>query len=163
SSPRRSARGAPSHPWQKSWPRSCGGLLVRVEGSLLGRGHLCRSRLLGWRRRGLARLGGLPGGVLLRLALGLLLRLAPRLFLGFPPRGLLGFAAGGLLRVAELLVALADDRRDRLDDQLARADRVVVAGDDELDRVGIAVRVDEADDRDTEARGLADRDRLGLQ
>ena len=44
-----------------------------------------------------------------------------------------------------------------------RTDRVVVARDHVVDPVGIAVGVDQADDRDPQALRLADRDRLGLE
>jgi hypothetical protein len=44
--------------------------------------------------------------------------------------------------------------------QRARADRVVVAGDDVVDDVGVAVGVDDGDDRDAEAVGLLDGDVL---
>ena len=46
---------------------------------------------------------------------------------------------------------------------VAGADRVVVARDDVVDAVRVAVRVDEADDRDAQALGLAHGDRLGLE
>ena len=42
----------------------------------------------------------------------------------------------------------------------AAADRVVVAGDDVVDLVRVAVGVDEADDRDLELARLLDDDRL---
>ena len=60
-------------------------------------------------------------------------------------------------------MTLGDDLADRLGDQRARADRVVVAGDDEVDAVGVAVGVDQADDRDAQALRLFDRDLLGLE
>ena len=46
---------------------------------------------------------------------------------------------------------------------VAGADRVVVAGDDVVDAVRVAVGVDQADDRDAQALGLAHGDRLGLE
>ena len=52
---------------------------------------------------------------------------------------------------------------DRLGDQRAGADRVVVAGDHEVDPVRVAVGVDQADDRDAQALGLAHGDDLGFQ
>ena len=60
-------------------------------------------------------------------------------------------------------MALGDDLADRLRDQRARADRVVVAGDHEVDAVGVAVGVDQADDRDAQALRLFDGDLLGFQ
>ena len=45
----------------------------------------------------------------------------------------------------------------------AGADRVVVARDDVVDAVRVAVGVDQADDRDAQALGLAHGDRLGLE
>ena len=59
--------------------------------------------------------------------------------------------------------ALLDRAADRADHQLAGADRVVVAGDHVVDRARVAVGVDQADDRDPQAGGLAHRDLLGLQ
>jgi hypothetical protein len=60
-------------------------------------------------------------------------------------------------------VLLGHDSRDRVHDQLAGADGVVVAGDVERDRVRVAVGVDQADDRDLQALGLAHGDHLGLE
>src|SRR3712207_7336620 len=40
---------------------------------------------------------------------------------------------------------------------------IFVAGDHVVDRIRVAVGVDQSDDRDLEARGLAHADRLGLQ
>ena len=51
----------------------------------------------------------------------------------------------------------------RVGDDGARLDRVVVAGDDEVDPVRVAVGVDQADDRDAQALRLAHGDRLGLE
>ena len=100
---------------------------------------------------------------LLGLALGLLLGLAPRALLGLGAGALLGLAAGAVLLLAEEGLALLHDVADRMRDDRAGADRVVVARDDELDAVGVAVRVDQADDRDAQALGLAHGDRLGLE
>ena len=60
-------------------------------------------------------------------------------------------------------MALLHDLADRLRDQRAGANRVVVAGDHEVDPVGIAVGVDQADDRNAQAARLFDRDLLGFQ
>ena len=98
-------------------------------------------------------------GLLARLLLGL----AARALLGLAARLLLGLLAGALLLGAEGPAALGDHVADRLRDRRAGADRVVVAGDDVVDAVRVAVRVDQADDRDAQALGLAHRDRLGLE
>ena len=58
---------------------------------------------------------------------------------------------------------LGDDIADCTGDRRARADRVVVAGDHVLDPIGVAVRVDEPDDRDSQALRLTHRDRFRLQ
>ena len=55
------------------------------------------------------------------------------------------------------------DLAERLRDQRAGADRVVVAGDHEVDPVGVAVGVDEPDDRDAQPLRFLDGDRLGLE
>ncbi len=60
-------------------------------------------------------------------------------------------------------MAFGDHPSDRFGDQRARTDRVVVAGDDEVDAVRVAVGVDQADDRDPQALGLFDSNRLGFQ
>ena len=145
------------------------------------------SRGLGWRsgrRRSLWLCGGGLCRCSLRLAAGLLLGLLASLLLGFLASLLLGFLPGALLRLAagtllgllalalqtgalllgaEHVVSLRDDLADRLGHRGARADRVVVSGDHVVDPVGIAVGVDEADDRDPQALGLAHGDRLGLE
>src|SRR5437764_4064272 len=54
-----------------------------------------------------------------------------------------------------LLLTRVDPVGDRAHDQVAGADRVVVAGDDIVGLVGIAVRVDERDDRQSEPACLA--------
>ena len=78
---------------------------------------------------------------------------------------------GHLLR-RHLALAGRDAVGDRLHDQAARADRVVVAGNDVVGLVRITVRVDERDDRHAETASLAhgellllqvdDEDRVGL-
>ena len=68
-----------------------------------------------------------------------------------------------LLLGAEDGAALGDHVADRLRDQRAGADRVVVARDDVVDAVRVAVGVDQADDRDPQALRLADGDHLGLE
>ena len=50
--------------------------------------------------------------------------------------------------------ALRDDLADCAGDERAGADRVVVAGNHEVDPVGVAVGVDEPDDRDAQTLGL---------
>ena len=77
--------------------------------------------------------------------------------------GLLALAPGGLLLGAELGGAVARHVGDALDDDLAGADRVVVARDHEVHGIRVAVGVDEPDDRDLQALGLAHADGLGLE
>src|SRR3954451_1907736 len=100
--------------------------------------------------------GGLAARGLLRLAAGGLLGLTGR-------DGLLLAGDAGLLGGAPLAGALGDRVAQRPGDQVAGADRVVVAGDDEVHAVGVAVGVDQADQRDAQALGLADADDLGLE
>ena len=145
------------------------GLRVHRILPLLGRcGRRCGClRRLGGRRPsgglcGLA-LGCLFGGLLLGLALGLFLGLALGAGFGLLARAFLGFLARAFLLGAEHRVSLGDHLADRLGDQRARADRVVVAGDHELDPVRIAVGVHQAHDRNAQAAGLFDRDLLGFQ
>ena len=138
------------------------GRLRRCRGLCRGRG-LRRSRGGGLCCRG--------GGLLGRLALGLLFGLALCLFLGLPLGAGLRLDARPLFRLftrsvllgAEHGVPLLHDLADRLGDQRARADRIVVAGNHEIDPVRVAVGVDQADDRDPQAASLFDGDLLGLQ
>ncbi len=187
SSPWLAPRQAPQPPpWSVLRHRSGGrgrrGLL-RLHGRRGGRrgsflgcwgldGRLARRSGLrsdGLRRRGLRRsrsglpFGCLSGGLLLGLALGLFLGFAARAGLGLDAGLLLGLQAGAFLLGAEHGVPLRDDLADRLCDQRARADRVVVAGDHEVDPIRVAVGVDEADDRDAQALGLFHRDDLCFQ
>src|SRR5690606_32409975 len=127
----------------------------------------------------LLRLLALLGLLLRRLLLGGGFGLRLRRLLGLATRALLFLAAAALLFLAAaplfllgaaLRLSLApggggllDGLADRGDHQRARADRVVVAGHREIDRHRIDVGVDEPDDRDPQALGLRDRDRLGLQ
>src|SRR5438876_4071395 len=171
SSPRPSGRGASSRR-RRGYPPSAG---LLAGGGFRLRGGRARLRLLAGRslvRAGggrLAALGGRSG--FLRLATGLLLGLDPGSLLGLDPGSLLGLpallllalASRPLLLGAELGVLLRHDVADRVDDQLARADRVVVARDDVVDGTRVAVGVDEADDRDLQPGRLAHRDVLGLQ
>ncbi len=139
--------------------RGCGrlrgggrGWLLRLGcGSLLAGAGLCLQALC---------LGGLLPRALLRFLTGAL-----RGLLTGPLLGLLALALEprALLLLAEDVVALGDHVSDRLGDQRARADRVVVARHHVVDPVRIAVGVDEADDRDAQALGLAHGDGLGLQ
>src|SRR5437588_3623600 len=138
------------------------GALLCVCGSRL------RSRLFG---------SGLLGGRLVRgrLVSG---RLAGRLLarrddLVVPFRHGLRLLRGGRLgavavRLGELprrhlRLARGDPVGDRSDDQAARANRVVVAGNDVVGLVRIAVRVDERDDRQPEPARLTDRELLLAQ
>ena len=102
-------------------------------------------------------------GALLRLATGLLLGLAAGALLLLAAHLLLGLAAGALLLLAEGALALRDDVADRPRDDRAGADGVVVARDHVVDAVRVAVRVDQADDRDAQALGLAHGDGLRLE
>src|SRR5581483_3617014 len=103
------------------------------------------------------------GGGLLGVAARLLLGLAPGALLRLAARLLLGLAPGLLLLGPEDRARLRRHVADRVGDEVARADRVVVAGADVGDAVRIAVGVDEPDDRDAQALRLAHGDRLGLQ
>ena len=105
----------------------------------------------------------LGGRGLLGLLARLLLGLAARLLLGLAARLLGGLLARPLLLLAEGAVAGQDHVADRARDDVAGADRVVVARDHVVDPVRIAVRVDQADDRDPQALRLAHGDRLGLE
>ncbi len=58
---------------------------------------------------------------------------------------------------------LRNDVADGARDRCTRPDRVVVAGNHEVDPLGIAVGVDQTDDRDSQPLGLLDGDRLGLE
>ena len=146
--PRRQPRRPPAL-GRPGAPRSCDGLGDRRLG-LLAR--------LAPRRPAC---GGLAAA-LLGLAAGLLLGLAARALLGLAARLLLGLAAGRSSS-SRKAAALRDHVADRLGDRRARADRVVVARDHVLDAVRVAVRVDQADDRDAQALGLAHGDRLRLE
>src|SRR5690606_24975560 len=100
----------------------------------------------------LRRLGGCLGRVGLRTATAV------------RDLGLRAAATAALALTRAVLLATLhafDDRvADALRDELDRADGVVVAGDDVVDEVRIAVRVRDRDDRDAELLRLADRDRL---
>ena len=128
-------------------------LLARLRD--LGLGGCAVALALGGRQRGLRVRLGLPARLLLGLGAGTLL--------GGPARGVLGLLARAVLLGAEGVGALGDVVADRARDDVAGADRVVVARHDEVDAVGVAVRVDQADDRDAQALGLAHGDRLGLE
>ena len=146
--------------------RRCGRRRRGAARALLG---LRRRRLSRRRRRGSggrSRCGGLgarPAAAAAASAARGLLGLAAGALLGLAARALLGLGAQALLLGAVDAGALADDLADRARDHRARADRVVVAGDHEVDPVGVAVGVDEPDDRDPQALRLAHRDRLGLE
>ncbi len=148
---------------------------------------LCRRRRLHGRlRRRLRRLrrlrrrlsldsrgsGGLRGEALLGFPRGQLLRFAAGgVFLGFAARPrlglqagtLLGFLTGAFLLGAEHVAALGDHVPDGARDERAGADRVVVAGDHEVDPVGVAVGVHEPDDGDAQPLRLAHGDGLGFE
>src|SRR5689334_14018803 len=67
-----------------------------------------------------------------------------------------GFLGGEVFAVA--LVAFEAGFGDRADEEADGTDGVVVAGDDVVADVGVAVGVDEADDWDTEFFGFGDGD-----
>src|SRR5918995_1190773 len=101
-------------------------------------------------------LGGFPGGPPLRVGLAaLFLRVG---------RGRLLLGLGG--RLAALLLgedaALLDGVGDDAAHERGGPDGVVVAGNDVVNDVRVAVRVDHGDDRDAEAVGLGHRDVLLL-
>src|SRR6476659_1317148 len=132
------------------------------------RPHQLRSRTRLPARLGDARLTGSCGpllgssGRLLRLLAGALLGLgALALLLLVATAVFLRLALG--LGLAPGLSGLVDSLADRANHQLAGSDRVVVPRNGVVDRHRVDVRVDQADDRDSQALGLAHRDRLGLQ
>src|SRR5699024_5023093 len=77
-----------------------------------------------------------------------------RLFSGSLGSGLLG---GGVLLA---LLAFEGGVGHGAGDQLDSADGVVVAGDDVIDLIGVAVGVDDGDDGDVQLAGLGDGDAL---
>ncbi len=97
------------------------------------------------------------------LGCSLFLGLAARTSLGLETSFLFCFLASAFLLGAEHGVSLGHHLADRLGDQSARADRVVVAGDHEVDAVGIAVGIDQAHHRDAKALGLFHRDDLRFE
>src|SRR3954451_11680950 len=118
------------------------GRLVGIEGAALAWGRRRRLRRGGLVRRE-AGLLGLAAGPLLGLPALLLLGFAARLLLGLPALLLLPLEPGTLLLLAEPRRPLADLAGDRLDDHLAGADGIVVAGDHVAHRVRVAVGVDQ--------------------
>src|SRR5438876_10387332 len=92
-------------------------------------------------------LDGLGGRLRVGLTARALLGLATGPFL-LGPAPLLLFGAALRLRLAVGGGRLEDGLADRPDDELAGADRVVVARNRVLDADRVDVRVDEADDRD---------------
>ena len=166
----RSARwpaGASRAPPGRVWPtrtraRACAGS-AGAGGTGVDSGAGCSAAAAAAARSAAALSSASRLRLFLGLALGLLLGLALGARLGLDAGLLLGFLARALLLGAEHGVALGDDLADRLRDQGAGADRVVVAGDHEVDAVGVAVGVDEADDRDAQALRLFDGDHLGLE
>ena len=72
----------------------------------------------------------------------------------------LGFARRGLGGSEGF--AFDDGVGDALDDELDGAHAVVVAGDREVDQVGVAVGVEEGDDLDAELAGFGDGDILAV-
>ena len=103
---------------------------------------------------------GLGRGLRLRDGLGrtdfwLFSRLGFGCRLGLGDHAAVSVLADGELPLGHLRLAGRETVGDRADDQAARADRVVVAGDDVVGLVGVAVRVDERDDRQTQPARLA--------
>ena len=158
--------------WRASAPALIGVTVSLPSSSVAGSAGGCTGWLSGGGLLGGGRSGGRFGrgfvlGLFLRLflglALGLLFGLALGARFGLGACAFLGLLAGALLLGAEHRVAVGDDLADRLRDQRAGADRVVVARHDEVDAVGVAVGVDEADDRDPQPLRLFDGDHLGFE
>src|SRR6476646_4328102 len=106
-------------------------------------------------------LGRVGGG---RVAGRGLLRFLRRLLLGRERLGRrrVRLGAGARTTLLREVGSLGDGVRDHARHEVGRADRVVVAGDDVLDDVGVAVGVDDRDHRDAEAVGIGHRDVLLL-
>ena len=151
-------RAAGAGAGRRPGPRRLG---LRRRRGLGGRARIRRPRpgLGGLLRGALGLGGGLRGGLRLGVAARLLLGLAARALLGLAPDALLLLGALG----GEGQAPVAGGLADRVGHHGAGLDRVVVAGDHEVDAVGVAVGVDQADDRDAQALGLAHRDGLGLE
>ena len=77
--------------------------------------------------------------------------------------GVLGTRAGTRVATAADLATFVDRVGDHAAHEVRGTDRVVVAGDHVVDDVGVAVRVDDRDDRDVQAVRLGDRDVLLLR
>src|SRR3954469_16544348 len=75
-------------------------------------------------------------------------------------RGAVAGGCGREVRRRRLLLSGRDAVGENTHDQVARADRVVVPGDDVVGLVGIAVRVDDRDDRQAETTRLANGELL---
>ena len=155
--PARRRPGRPRRPRRRDAPSACGG-----RGPGRPRRPPCSAASRGTALA--ACVSASCAAALLGLAARLLLGLAAGALLGLAARLLLGLAAGALLLLAEAA------RGPRAITSpiacvmiVAGADRVVVARDHVVDAVRVAVRVDQADDRDPQALGLAHGDRLGLE
>jgi len=120
----------------------------------------------GCRFRNGGRSGGLGGGRRAGGAAPEGCRFGGRLGLGDLVRFDLGFhlvlehLLGGFQRV--FIGAGADRLGDDAGDQLDGADGIIVAGDDEIDRVGVAIRIHDGDDRDAQPFGLGHGDGFTL-
>src|SRR5690606_34996400 len=68
----------------------------------------------------------------------------------------LGLGVCGGVLACTRLEALGDGRRDDLGQQRGRADRIVVTRDRVVDEIGIAVGVEDRDDRDVQLASLTD-------
>src|SRR5437764_553074 len=130
---------------------------LTLLGRRLGHGSLAHGSL-GSGRLGCRRLGGgsFREGLLARRH-PLVVALGHRRCVG---RGAVRRCRPLEVRRRRLLLAGGDAVRDHTDDQVARPDRVVVARNDIVGLVRIAVRVDECDDRQAEPPRLADRELL---
>src|ERR1700712_3094027 len=157
---RRAGAGGAAFPGDPGLPGAPGGRPPGPGANLAGgrRAH----RLL--HRDGRQRFGGGHSGLFLSLAASFGFGFATGAFLGFTLRALFGLTLEArLFLLAPVRVALGHDVADRLDDQLAGLERVVVARDDDVDAIRVAVGVDEPDDRDPQALGLGNRDRFGVE
>ena len=93
-------------------------------------------------------------GAFLRAALGLALGTGS--LLGLVALGAIGLTLAILFSSLDaiLVVGGLDNLGKSAENELDTADGVVVAGDDEIDRLGVGVRVDDSDDGDTETDGF---------
>ena len=132
-----------------------GGLTLGLEVSLsLGLGGLLGGAGGGLDVNSYRSLAGSALGAFLRAALGLTLGAGG--LLGLVALGAIGLALAVLFSGlgAVLVVSGLDNLGETAENELDAADGVVVAGDDEIDRLGVGVRIDDGDDGDTETDGF---------